>query len=251
MPITALILLFVFGAPLAAVLPVLLALASTSIGLAGLYLLSAHFAVSVFAQNVVSMIGLGVGVDYALFVLSRYREARARGLDATAAAREARDAAGHSVLLSGVTVAVGFLALFLVHAPFLHAIAIGGVLVVAAAVAAAMTLLPSLLVLSGPALDWPRRARPPRPEEPSAFWSRWPDRHATVPGSGSPVARRAGALSRRRCRAWWAGTSALRICRSRPRRARGYDALVERFSRLMGLRRAGDRGPRPAHVAER
>ena len=173
LPITALILLIVFGAPVAAALPILLALAATSIGLAGLYLLSAHLAVSVFAQNVVSMIGLGVGVDYALFVLSRYREARARGLEPTAAAREARDAAAHSVVLSGVTVAVGFMALFLVRAPFLHAIALGGVLVVAAAVAAAMTLLPVLLTRSGRALDWPRRADSLRREVPSAFWSVW------------------------------------------------------------------------------
>src|SRR5260221_12863500 len=113
------------------------------------------------------MIGLGVGVGYALFVLSRFREARARGVDPAAAASEARDAAAHSVLLSGVTVAVGFLALFLVRAPFLHAIALGGVLVVVAAVAAAMTLLPVLLALSGRALDWPWRAAPLRPEEPS------------------------------------------------------------------------------------
>src|SRR5439155_8696807 len=154
LPITASILLYVFGAPLAAVRPILLALAGTRIGLAGLYLLSARLAVSVFAQNIVSMIGLGVGVDYALFVLSRFREARARVLDPTAAASEARDAAAHSVVLSGVTVAVGFLALFLVRAPFLHAIALGGVLVVVAAVAAEMSLLPALLAIYGPSPDW-------------------------------------------------------------------------------------------------
>src|SRR5262249_4342496 len=127
----------------------------------------------VFAQNVVSMIGLGVGVDYSLFVLSRYREGRARGLEGLAAAREAREATRHSVLLSGVTVAVGFMALFLVHAPFLHAIALGGVLVVIAAVAAAMTLLPVLLPLLGGALEWPRAARRPDLEALSPTWERW------------------------------------------------------------------------------
>src|SRR5712691_3063860 len=85
LPITAVILLCVFGAPVAAALPILLALAATSIGLAGLYLLCARLRGRVFAQDVVSMIGLGVGVDYALFVRGRFREARAFGLDPTAA----------------------------------------------------------------------------------------------------------------------------------------------------------------------
>ena len=229
LPITALVLLFVFGAPLAAALPILLAIASTSIGLAGLYLLSSRFAVSVFAQNVVSMIGLGVGVDYALFVVSRYREARARGLDATAAAREARDAAGHSVLLSGVTVAVGFLALFLVRAPFLHAIAIGGVLVVVAAVAAAMTLLPTLLTLSGRALDWPRRARS-RPEEPSAFWSQWARTVMRRPWAwiaGSLAVLAIFLVPLPRMKGWNIGAADLPVSTEA---RRGYDALKERFS---------------------
>jgi RND superfamily putative drug exporter len=230
LPITAVILLLVFGAPLAALLPILLALASTSIGLAGLYLLSTRMAVSVFAQNVVSMIGLGVGVDYALFVLSRFREARARGLDANAAAGESRDAAVHSVLLSGTTVAVGFLALFLVHASFLHAIALGGVLVVVAAVAAAMTLLPHLLALSGPALDWPRRGAPSRPDAPSAFWSRWARfvmRRPWAHIAGSLALLAVFLLPLPRMRGWNIGAGDLPLTTE----ARiGHDALREHFS---------------------
>src|SRR5207245_1583596 len=99
--------------------------------------------------NVVSMIGLGVGVDYALFVVSRYREELSRGRSAADAAAAAARTAGHSVLFSGATVAVGFLALFLVNAPFLHTIAMGGVFVVAGAVAASLTLLPALLMVLG------------------------------------------------------------------------------------------------------
>jgi RND superfamily putative drug exporter len=230
LPITAVILLVVFGAPLAAVLPILLALASTSIGLAGLYLLSARLAVSVFAQNVVSMIGLGVGVDYALFVLSRHREARARGMDSAAAAREARDAAAHSVLLSGTTVAVGFLALFLVRAPFLHAIALGGVLVVIAAVAATMTLLPLLLTLSGRALDWPRRATPAGSGAPSAFWSRWAGSvmrrpWAFIAGSLAVLAVFLAPLPR--MRGWNIGAGDLP---ESTEARRGYDAIRTHFS---------------------
>jgi RND superfamily putative drug exporter len=175
LPLTLVILLVVFGAPLAALLPVLLALTATTIGLAGLYALSGWLPVSVFAENVTSMIGLGVGVDYALFILSRFREASRRGAGPHDAAAEALSAAGHSVVFSGATVMVGFLALFLVRAPFLHAIALGGVLVVATAVAASMTLLPALLATFGDAVNWPRRRIGVgekglvRPE----FWERW------------------------------------------------------------------------------
>ena len=181
LPLTLVILLVVFGAPLAALLPIVLALIAVSIGFAGLYALHAWTPVTVFAENVVSMIGLGVGVDYALFVVSRYREELRRGLSATDAAAAAARTAGHSVLFSGATVAVGFLALFLVNAPFLHTIALGGVFVVAGAVAASLTLLPALLVVLGRALMWPRRSAPaaahgftaePAPHV-SRFWSAW------------------------------------------------------------------------------
>jgi len=175
LPITLVILLIVFGAPLAALVPIALAMVAVSIGFSGLYALHAWTPVTVFAENVVSMIGLGVGVDYALFVVSRYREEIAAGSTRVGAAIAATRTAGHSVLFSGATVAVGFLALFLVNAPFLHTIALGGVFVVAGAVVASLTLLPALLVVLGPALMWPRRlaagGRPGR--RGSRFWAGW------------------------------------------------------------------------------
>jgi RND superfamily putative drug exporter len=175
LPVTMIILLVVFGAPLAALLPVVLALAAVLVSEAGLDLLGHAMPVSVFAQNVVSMIGLGVGVDYALFILSRYRRERAQGAAAPAAAAGAITGAGEAVLFSGATVGVGFLALFLVRAPFLHAIALGGLAVVFTAVAASLTLLPALILLAGPVLEWPRKPAPPR--EAGAVrhgvWSAW------------------------------------------------------------------------------
>ena len=175
LPLTLVILLIVFGAPLAALLPIALALVAVSIGFSGLYALHTWTPVTVFAENVVSMIGLGVGVDYALFVVSRYREELATGKTRIEAAIAATRTAGHSVLFSGATVAVGFLALFLVNAPFLHTIALGGVFVVAGAVAASLTLLPALLVVLGPALMWPRRlAATGTPDRRgSRFWITW------------------------------------------------------------------------------
>jgi RND superfamily putative drug exporter len=175
LPITLVILLVVFGAPLAAVLPIVLAMVAVTVGFAGLYALHAWTPVTVFAENVVSMIGLGVGVDYSLFVVNRFREETMRGRAPIEAAAVAARTAGHSVLLSGATVAVGFLALFMVRASFLHTIALGGVFVVAGAVTASLTLLPALLVLLGPALYWPRRAisGPASDGRRGRFWVGW------------------------------------------------------------------------------
>jgi RND superfamily putative drug exporter len=181
-PLTLLILALVFGTPLSAALPLLLALAASVIGTAGLYLLSPYLDVTVFAQNAITMIGLGVGVDYALIILSRFRDESLRGLSPQAAAEETLRHAGVSVIFSGLTVALGFAALLLVPVPFLHAIALGGVMVVAVAVAASVTLLPGLLALAGPRLDWPRKQRGPsawrlRLRSGWATWSGWVMRH--------------------------------------------------------------------------
>jgi len=158
-PFTLVVLIFVFGSPIAAGVPLLLAFIAMTIALAGLYFLSMAMPVGIFAQNAVSMIGLGVGVDYALFILSRFRTALQRGSSVTESCMEAMDTAGHSVLFSGITVAVGFAALFLARARFLHTIAFGGIVVVATAVGVALTLLPALLVLMGSAVNWPFRIR--------------------------------------------------------------------------------------------
>jgi uncharacterized membrane protein YdfJ with MMPL/SSD domain len=173
LPLAMLVLLLVFRSPLAAILPVVLAMASVTVSFAGLFALSRMVPVSVFAQNVVSMIGLGVGVDYVMFLVGRYRQELASGRVAGEAIVEAVHAAGESVVFSGATVVVGFLALFLVRAPFLHAIALGGVAVVVTAVAAALTLLPVLLSWLGPALAWPRRAPRPDARAGASLWGRW------------------------------------------------------------------------------
>jgi uncharacterized membrane protein YdfJ with MMPL/SSD domain len=155
-PLTLAILLIVFGAPLAALLPLAIALVAVTIASAGLYLLSDAMPVSVFAQNVVGMIGLGIGVDYALFLLAGFRSRLARGATVPDAVRQAVLGARNVVLVSGLAVAIGFTCLLLVNAKFLHSVALAGLLVVAAAVLAVFTLLPVLLLWLGPRLDWPR-----------------------------------------------------------------------------------------------
>jgi RND superfamily putative drug exporter len=112
--------------------------------------------VSVFAQNAVSMIGLGVGVDYALFLVSRFRQELNDGAPAAIAALNASSGLGRALVFSGLTVAIGFLSLFLVNARFLHSLALGGVMVVAVSLAATLTLLPALLSYFGGWVNWPR-----------------------------------------------------------------------------------------------
>jgi RND superfamily putative drug exporter len=172
LPVTLIILLVVFGAPLAAGLPVLLALLAVTISSAALFFLSQITTVSVFSQNVVSMIGLGVGVDYALFIVSSFRNALAQGCSARESAARAVSGAGHTIVVSGLAVAIGFSALFLVNVPFLQSMAAGGIFVVVTAVAASLTILPIALSYAGTSVNWPRRQQE-APQDGTGVWGRW------------------------------------------------------------------------------
>jgi putative drug exporter of the RND superfamily len=171
-PLTLLVLLLVFGAPIAAALPLLVAIGATVTTLAVLYALSHVMPVSVFAQNAVTMVGLGIGVDYALFLVSRCRDELAAGASFRDAVETAATRAVHVVVVSGLAVCTGFLALFLVRVPFLHTLALGGVAVVVAAVLMTLTLLPALLLLVGERVNWPRRLSQ-RSGAAGRVWGRW------------------------------------------------------------------------------
>jgi putative drug exporter of the RND superfamily len=173
LPITLAILLIVFGSPLAALLPVVLALCAVTISMAALYLLSGIMVVSVFAENTVSMIGLGIGVDYSLFLLARFRAALATGITAEAAARRAAHEVRPIIVYSGAAVAIGFAALCLVRLPFLKALALGGILVVIISVLATLTLLPALLATIGARINWPRHTPRVRPSRRHPLWLAW------------------------------------------------------------------------------
>ncbi len=179
-PLVLIVLLLVFGAPLAAGLPLAIALGTSVIALATLFLLSRSMPVSVFAQNAVTMVGLGVGVDYALFLVSRWREELAGGATVRDAAESATLRAGHVVLISGLAVCTGFLALFLVRISFLHTLALGGVAVVVTSVLMTVTLLPALLLLLGEKVNWPRRPRE-RASVADSRWGRWAHQAMTHP----------------------------------------------------------------------
>jgi RND superfamily putative drug exporter len=172
-PLAILLLLLAFGSMVAALLPIGVGAVSILISLGIATLLSAHSPLSILLRNIVSMIGLGVGVDYALLAVSRFREALHRGASPRAAASETVRRAGHTVAISGISVAIGFAALTLVPSTDLHSIAVGGMLVIGCSVLLATTLLPGALSLLGHRIDAWRIAMPRRGGEGSAHWRRW------------------------------------------------------------------------------
>ncbi len=144
-----LVLVVAFGALVAALLPVVLALVAVAAGIGGIALLASVLDVSTSAPTIAAMIGLGVGIDYALLVLARYREHRDSGLDNAAALSGATASAGSAVVFTGGTVVVAMLALLLTGVGFLASIGLATSLVVLVAVATAVTLLPALLSILG------------------------------------------------------------------------------------------------------
>jgi putative drug exporter of the RND superfamily len=167
------VLVVAFGTIVAALVPIALAMVAVATGLGGITLLANAMDVSSAAPTIGAMIGLGVGIDYALFVVARYREHRAAGQDNPTALSNAMGSAGTAVLLAGGTVVVAMAALVLTGLGFLASIGLGTSLVVLFAVATALTLLPALLSLLGDRIDAGRlmgRRRPVRYAKDTAWW---------------------------------------------------------------------------------
>ena len=153
LPVTLALLLLAFGAFTAALLPVVSGALAVLLALGLVALVADHLPLSILALNVTSMLGLALGIDYALLSVSRFREARAAGQDPRAAAATAARQAGSTIALSGVPVAVGFLALLLVPLHELRSAAVGGLVVTFVSVLLAVTLLPVLLGWLGPRIE--------------------------------------------------------------------------------------------------
>ncbi|GAA2431379.1 MMPL family transporter [Actinomadura vinacea] len=167
------VLLVAFGTVVAALVPVALALVTVAAGLGGIALLAGAMDVSTAAPTVGAMIGLGVGIDYALFIMARYRENRAAGEDNPTALSNAMGSAGSAVLFAGGIVVVAMAALSLTGLGFLISVGLSTSLVVLLAVAAALTLLPALLALLGDRVDAWRltgRRRHVKRAEDTAWW---------------------------------------------------------------------------------
>ncbi|GLH99692.1 membrane protein [Phytohabitans aurantiacus] len=147
------ILLVAFGTVVAALVPIVLALIVVAAGLAGILLLANAMDVSTAAPTIAAMIGLGVGIDYALFITARYRENRAGGADNSTALVDAMGRAGSAVVFAGGTVIIAMAALLLTGMGFLVSVGLSTALVVFGAGTAALTLLPAFLTLLGDRLD--------------------------------------------------------------------------------------------------
>src|SRR5439155_24582297 len=142
-------LVIVFGGVLAASLPLGVAVAAVTGTLLGLLALTAVADVSQYAVNVVSLLGIGLAVDYSLLIVSRFREQRAAGDSVEDAVVIAADTAGRAVLVSGLAVAAALGGLSVFAEPLLASMALGGAVVVVLATAAALTLVPALLAIGG------------------------------------------------------------------------------------------------------
>ena len=149
------VLLFVFASFLAFV-PMLIAAVSILTTFLIVLGLTTVYDVSFVVQFLISLIGLGVAIDYSLLLVSRWREERAHGHDNETAVVIAMRTAGHAVLASGVTVAISLLALVVLPVPFLRSMGFGGMLIPLVSVAVVLTLLPVLLASIGARVDWPR-----------------------------------------------------------------------------------------------
>ena len=147
------ILLIAFGSVVAMGLPIITAIAGIITALGGVTLWSHVLQTPDFTTQVASMIGIGVGIDYALLIVTRYRGARQRGLDGEAAIVEAFGTAGRAVAFAGCTVMISLLGMLLMGMPFFHGLAIGTSTAVLVAVLAALTLLPALLGFAGNHID--------------------------------------------------------------------------------------------------
>ena len=152
-PVTALLLMWVFGSVVAALLPLLVGLVAMLGTLAILRGLTLLTDVSIYALNVTTALGLALAIDYSLLIISRYREQLRSGSDRPAAVRRAMATAGRTVAFSAVTVALSLAALLVFPLYFLRSFAYAGVAVVALAALAALVLLPAVLTVLGPRID--------------------------------------------------------------------------------------------------
>ena len=179
----SLVLLFVaFGLLIAAGLPLILALAGIAVGFAVLHLLSWVTPMSVWSMNFSMMIGLAVGIDYSLFIVSRYREERVEGKDAIVAIENTLSTAGKAVFLSALTVVLSLAAVFLVPVMVFRSMALGMILSVVAVAAASLTLLPALLVALGDRV-LVRKSHEDRDIVAESRWQRWTSLSLRRPGT--------------------------------------------------------------------
>jgi RND superfamily putative drug exporter len=171
-PITLLLLVFIFGGLVAASLPLLVGAVAVFGAFLSLYLLAQVTDVSVFSINLTTAMGLGLAIDYSLFVVSRFREELRKGKSVEAAVVRTVETAGRTVAFSGLTVAVSLSALLVFPLYFLRSFAYAGIAVVLVAGTASVVSLPALLAVLGHRVDRFKVIHRAPPEEGTGFWHR-------------------------------------------------------------------------------
>ena len=174
-PVAMVILLFLFGTVVATLVPLGLAIVAIVVALGVVSLIGQAFELVFFVTLMITMIGLAVGIDYSLLIITRFREELDRGLDVPEAVERAGATAGRTVLFSGLTVVIALLGMLIVPAAFFRSLGIGAILVVLVALAATLTLLPAVLTLLGTRINrlplpFVGRRRAASADAPGGFW---------------------------------------------------------------------------------
>ncbi|WP_272867782.1 MMPL family transporter [Allomeiothermus silvanus] len=175
LPLTGLVLLLAFGALVATGLPLMVGVVAITTGLACLFFLTQFGEVSSFALSVITMLSLGAGIDYALLMVSRFREELSRGLSPRAAAALSTKTAGRAVAFSGLVVAIAMGSMLVPDLTFIRSMGVGGVMSITLTVLASITLLPAMLSLLGERVNSPRwlAFKPISSGKINPFWGRW------------------------------------------------------------------------------
>ena len=170
------ILLLAFGSVIAMALPIVTAIVAVASSFGILDLLSHQLTVPSFAPELAALVGLGVGIDYALFVVTRYRQGLRAGSAPADAVEAAMATSGRAVVFAGSTVTASLLGLFLLGLPFIYGAALGAIIAVLLVMAASVSLLPAMLGFAGTAIDRlrvGRRRRDQIPGDKQGFWWAW------------------------------------------------------------------------------
>jgi putative drug exporter of the RND superfamily len=173
-PVALVILVVVFGAVVAALVPIVLAVLAILVTLGATTIVGQFWSLSFFVTNMIFMIGLAVGIDYCLFIIERFREERRRGLEKLDAITAAGNTASRAVLFSGITVVIALLGMFIVPSNIFRSLGTGAILVVLAALGMTLTLLPAVLSLLGDRinkLSIPVLSRRRPIEDEGGFWA--------------------------------------------------------------------------------
>ncbi len=165
-PLTLMAMAFIFGGLVAAAMPLSVAGGAIMCALVSLLAVTRLFGVSTFAQNIVTLLGLGLGIDYGLLAVYRFRELRGSGLDAGDAVARTVATAGRTITFSAVTIAISMCGLLFIPTDDMASLAVGGALVTVFAATAALTLLPALLGVAGPRI----KAKPIAPAGDQRGW---------------------------------------------------------------------------------